>query len=52
MDTAIVSLNQQLPAINKFFATVGTYKLFTKLLNSAQSRNCTVDSLKNVMFSS
>jgi len=46
VDTAIVSLNQQLPAINKFFATVGTNKLLTKLLNSAQSRStCTVDPL-------
>jgi hypothetical protein len=46
VDTAIVSLNQQIPAINKFFATVGTNKLLTKLLNSAQSRStCTVDPL-------
>jgi len=47
VDTAIITLNQQLPAINEFFASVSSNKLLTKLLVSAQKSgsSCAFDPL-------
>jgi hypothetical protein len=45
VDTALAALNQQLPAINHVFGTLGNNRLVTKLLATAKSDTCPLDTL-------